>query len=125
MGYESKLIVVDRCELEAPNGSTWVFADEIAIFDLDKMGYDNHDFYDAFKEEIDFKVFVDSRDEETDTDCYGDKIKSADWEALLAALKRIEAEDHYRRLPPVIAMLEAFYAARDEWHDLRVLHYGY
>ena len=40
MGYESKIIIVDRRESEYPNGNKWVHGSEIARFDMAKMGYE-------------------------------------------------------------------------------------
>lgn len=40
MGYESKIIVVERHVHDNPDGGTWVYGSEIARFDLSKMGYE-------------------------------------------------------------------------------------
>lgn len=52
MGYESKIIVINRCELKDDDGkTTWIHGAEIAQFDLCKMGYDYFDGVIAWMEQ--------------------------------------------------------------------------
>lgn len=123
MGYESRLYVVGRFE------GRYVLASVIAEYDLCKMGGESYapEFYKAFKREIDYPIYVD--DEERYEDCYGDKLKAADLDELIAALTAVEQREHYRRIPPLVAMLTALSLSRDEWETdytrLEVVHYGY
>ena len=139
MGYESKVFIVEHYTfikdfegnlLDNPIHSAIV----VAEYDLSKMGYDNSEFYKVFKKEIDYKLWMLSCDDDgneigmdVDTDCYGEHMKSADIGELIEVLKRCEAREHYRRIPPLIAMLEAF--KLDEWNNahctLEAVHYGY
>ena len=132
MGLESKVFVVQRKEFEKRgNRPAWVSASVIAEFDLCKMGWGNQEFFKAFKREIDFTIYLPTCDEEgnetvsaVNEDCYGEHMKSAELSVLISALETIEARDHYRRLPPLIAMLKAF--NDDEWDgELQAVLYNY
>lgn len=139
MGYESKVIIVERNEFTKnfrgePLDKPIVNAITVAEYDLCKMGYDNQTFFNAFKREIDYDIFLPGVDETGDEcmmmmheDCYGEHMKSADIGELVKALRACEAREHYRRIPPLIAMLESFNL--DEWNTehcrLEAVHYGY
>ena len=136
MGYESKVYIVSRCEWEHPDGQRSVYAIAEAEFDLSKMGYSNRDFFAAFKRPIDYTLWLPGCDEqgnekmmEMTEDCYGEHMKAADLGELVEALTVAERREHYRRIPPLIAMLEAFIAEADEWNDgehrLEAVHFGY
>lgn len=137
MGYESKILLVNRHESKTRfDGTTLerpiINAEIVAEYDLCKMGCQAQEFYAAFRREIDYTLFLpgvdangDERIMEKDEDMYGDHLKSANIEELLAALKACEERDHYRRLPPLIAMLETLANMRDEWPVLEAVHYGY
>ena len=140
MGYESKIFIVERYEF--PKMETipaHVSGAVVAEYDLCKMGgmdY-NPEFYKAFKREIDYTLWLPTFDKdgnevmgEVSEDCYGEHMKAATIPDLLSALKKCEKREHYRRLPPLIAMLEAFKKELDEWENrdsvtLEVVHYGY
>lgn len=62
MSYESRIFIVERHEHK-----TWVYGNEIARFDLCKMGYymfDGKSFRDLFKKEIDFDLNINVEDKE-------------------------------------------------------------
>lgn len=133
MGYESKIFVVERCEY---NDGCGACAFPVASFDLCKMGHNDKEFFAAFKREIDYALFLPVSDKDGNSvvqavneDCYGEHMKAADLQDLIDALKISEQRDHYRRLPPLIAMLEALVAERDDWYSeterLEAVHYGY
>lgn len=128
MGYESKLYIVNRHDFRPSYDHVW--GEIVATFDLSKMGYSNHEFYDAFTKEIDYEFYLPTCDDNgnevmdfVNTDCYGTHMKSADLKTVIRALEICEERDHYRRLPPLIAMLKAF--DESEWDELQVVHYGY
>ena len=137
MSYESRVFIVLRHELNNPiTDEPYVNALPVAEFDLCCMGRDNEKFFDAFKTEVDFDLYLPGFDADenevilpTRTDCYDEHLKYATLEDLLAALKSSERREHYRRLPPLIAALKAFIASKDEWGDrggeLIAVHYGY
>ena len=121
MGYESRLYIVRRSGYVLPNGNTWVYGEEIAQFNLCVM---NPAFRAAFTKEIDYTVYDEG--EATSEDKYGDKLRSADVQTVIDVLRSCEAEEHYRRIPPVIAALEAYKAAAGEWeNEIEVVHFGY
>lgn len=137
MGYESKIYIVERHEINkrfdgAPIDPPIVNALVVASYDLCKMGYSNTEFFDAFRNEIDYTLWLPGCDDygnetmtDVDEDCYGEHMKSADIDELIEALKICEQRDRYRRIPPLVAMLEAFAAEREQWDELQVVHYGY
>ena len=139
MGYESKVYIVERHEHNKTVGGEPIDPPIInsivlASYDLCKMGGMDFapEFYNAFKKEIDYKLWLPSFDDygnettaDVDEDCYGEHMKSANIDELIEALKVCEQRDHYRRIPPLVAMLEAFAAEKDEWNELQVVHYGY
>ena len=130
MGYESKIYIVERHD--ASWTETGASALVIASYDLCKMGYDAQEFFGAFTKETDYGLYMPVCDADGNEtmgyvyeDCYGDHLKSGELETVLSALESCEAREHYRRLPPAIAMLKAFIADKDAWGDLQVVHYGY
>lgn len=133
MGYESKVFIVNRTEYQNDAlGKRIVYGEKIAEFDLCKMGGEQYapEFYNAFRDEVDFSLWLPACDEhgneivaEVNEDCYGEHIKGADIDELIDALKAVEQREHYRRIPPLIGMLEGF--KKDEWDELIAVHYGY
>jgi len=74
--------------------------------------------------------YVSVGDERLLTDNYGDPLKEASISDVVAFLEKLRGEDKtYRRVPPLLAMLQAFKASETagEWSEgeLVVLHYGY
>ena len=137
MGYESKIYIVERYTgKNATTGEDYANGIIVASYDLCKAGYNNHEFYEAFRTPIDYTLWLPTFDKdgnevmgEVDEDCYGEHLKSADLLELLDALNIAEEREHYRRFPPLIAMIEALVDARDDWDDanstLQAVHFGY
>ena len=139
MGYESKIYIVERVEHKTniygePIKNPHVGAIIVAEYDLCKMGWKNEEFYQCFNKNIDYTLWVLGCDEHgnevgmaVDTDCYGEHLKSARIDKLISALQVCEEREHYRRIPPLIAMLESFDLR--EWNDdstrLEAVHFGY
>jgi hypothetical protein len=132
MGYESRLFIVDRKSINQKNKPPYVFGEKIAEFDLCKMGYDRIDgktFTDNFKIDLDFDVYSDDycpdcgNEINISIDRYGEKCKGAKVETVIGWLEKYEQQDHYRRIPPVLAFLKALQP--DEWQELIVVHFGY
>ena len=119
MGYESRICVMDELEY---NGG--VHALKLATIDMSGM---ETSFMDLFQTPIEYKIYADDPNEDTDTDCYGAKIKSADIDTVLNWLFNeinIKKND-YRRLRPLYYLLEAYKEDITKWHNIKVLHYGY
>lgn len=118
MSYESKIYVVERSKFSN-------FAPVIASLDLCKMGYDSG-FHQLFTHEIDYDVYIDSHDEPTTEDRYGDHLKDASLNDVLSwSNKRLNVEK-YRRFWILYSLLNSF-AVGNGWdiERLRVIHYGY
>lgn len=132
MGYESRIYIMLRAEYtNKKTGKKLVSALEVAQFELCVMG-ENKAFYNVFDREIDFDMYLPGVDDQgreimefTRSDCYGDPLKMCDLSALLDVLKQAEAKEHYRRLPPLIAMLQAFVDGAEEWGELKAVRYAH
>jgi hypothetical protein len=121
MGYESRVIVVNVNRHLLKNGmEKWVYAERIADIKMSKM---DSDFPKLFTKDIDYKIFKPHTEEETDTDCYGAHIKSADIQTVVGWLEENMKHDDYRRLAPLYGLLKGFNP--EQWECLEVLHYGY
>lgn len=113
MGYESKVYIVDRHSKD--------YADIIATIKLSTMC---NGFTELFTEDIDYKIFAEDGNHDTDTDRYGDHIKSGNKEKIIEYLENlIESGETYSRVKPLLYLLRGFNS--DKWKDLQILHYGY
>ena len=108
MGYESRVYIIRRGEIERSEENIYVYSEKIAEYNLCCMP-DAPDFFGAFRTEIDYDLYLPGCDNDgnecivaTREDKYGQHMKSADISEVIAALERVEANDHYRRLPPLI-----------------------
>ena len=123
MGYESRIIVARRSKWD--NGCVWF--EKLGEMWMSCCGYG---FREIFTTEIESNIYGDgfkrNSDEEIELteDCYGDICKYTDIQTVIDWLEKAEAEEHYRRFTPAIAMLKAY--AAEEWDgELVVIHYGY
>lgn len=114
MGYESKLIIVDRHVWD----SGYAFAEMIAEFRMCCLPWNHREI---FKTPIDFDLYVGC--EAVRKDCYGEHCKMAKPEVVVDALEKMAREEDYRRYNPIIQMLKGFDS--NQWEDLEVVHYGY
>lgn len=129
MGYESKIIVVDRNQHE-----DWVYGGEIARFDLSKMGYDHHngkEFRELFTIPVDFDLNVNSSDDVVPAsfyreDCYGEICKyTEDIDEVIAWLEQSEARDPYRRAKLFLNFLRVLKDSVSDFRQIVLVHYGY
>lgn len=131
MGYESKIIVVERHQHDS-----FVFGDELARFDLCKMGYDFHDgkqFRNLFTVPVDFDLYVNqssSSEEETEdfyrVDKYGEHCKyTTDIDGVIGWLELSEAHDHYRRAALLLDFLRVLKSRQNEYGQLVLVHFGH
>lgn len=135
MGYESRIIVVHRIENEYPNGEKWVFGDEIARFDLCKMGYEHIDgvsFPGLFKTPIDFDLHNINEYDDPDKvyperhyreDCYGVLCCSADIDSVMAWLEKSEAMREWWRAQLFYNFLKTL--KESGLDNLTLVHYGH
>ena len=118
MGYESKLIVVEKWS--APN--TFSMGDTIAEIKLSKMSNSFFPIEETFENEIESPVFMGDSESVTE-DRYGKKLRYTSVEKLLKVLYKCESEEHYRRTELAINTLKSF--TSKDWDDIVVVHYGY
>lgn len=122
MAYESRIYLVDVHHMgEAKSGRVF-FAETIAVFNLSSMGYGNG-WSGLFTTPVDFGIYAENGNDKFCEDRYGDHLKSADFDKVIAWLESAEKRDHYRRIPPLLGILKGF--DRREWEDLQIVHYGY
>ncbi len=121
MGYESRLFIMNRTTWENTDKTVYHYAQELARINMCVMGYDNG-FIELFTMPVDFEIYGDN-DADLTTDKYGDHVKYADFDTVIAWLEEIIKTDNYRRLKPLLAYLKAF--DKTQWEDLIVVHYGY
>jgi len=119
MGYESRLYVVNkRGYVSGETNKQW--AEVIAVFNMCKFGA----FNDIFLKETDCYLYADDGNTEITKDRYGDSLKEASIEDVIAYLENyVVTKEHYRRVEPILRLLKGFDSS--EWDDLVVLHYGY
>jgi len=133
MAYEHKVIVVLRSE-HTTNKGTIIYGENIAEYKCSRMP---HCFYNIFKQNgipIDFDLY-DGNDEPTKTDPYGEHCKMLPLQDVIDCLRDINANDAdykgYRRIAPLIGLLEGFNEAKwTEHYDnyngrLYAVNYGY
>ena len=121
MGYESRVFVVNRNEIERNDGSTYVYAEKIADVKMSCMG---SGFTELFDKKVDYELYIDNGDESTQTDKYGDVMTYTDCKTVIDYLENLIAEGNdYRRLSVLLGLLKGF--NEEEWDDIQVVHYGY
>lgn len=128
MGYESRIYIMRRNEIinEYMN-KPHIYYDNIAKFDLRKLGYDHGGIvWRVFTKPIDFDFYANG-DDPTREDAYGKPLKYCGIKELNKALLEYYEKEKYRRIPPLIACLSALIDDSDAWTDgeLIAVHYGY
>ena len=121
MSYESRIFVVERNEIENRDGTSYVYAEKIADVKMCSM---YNGFKNIFDKEVDYELYIDSGEESTSTDMYGDKMKYTDVQTVIDYLEKlIDRGETYRRLPLLLGMLKGIDTS--QWNDIQVVHYGY
>ena len=128
MGYESKIIFVDRHEYSS--GS--VYGQEISIWDMCKMGwyeFNGKSFKDIFTIPIDFDLNLngDVWGEKARIDSYGEHCKYTTINVVIEWLEHYVEKVNYRRAELLLAFL---YIMKEQinngkWNEICVVHYGY
>lgn len=131
MGYESKIIIGKRKEL--PNGYVWF--DDVAQFDLSKMGYEyveNRTFHETFRTPIDFNIYLNNYDPDKEypdsffrEDMYGKQCKYTETENVLRWLEKSETAKEYWRAELLLMFLRELKEKEPEWGTFCAVHYGY
>ena len=135
MGYESKIVIAERSENKTPNGKTLVWGNEIARFDLSKMGWDEvngKSFPALFTHEIDFDIYINPEqydkimpDNYFREDMYGDICKWASVDTVIDWLEASGVANTYRRAKLFLGFLRVLRDQRKDYGQLCVVHYGY
>lgn len=121
MSYESRILVVNRNEIEHGNEKTYVYAEQIADIKMCSM---YNGFTDLFDKKIDYELYVDNEDEATQTDKYGDTMTYTNCETVITYLENLIANgDNYRRLTMLLGLLKGI--NESQWNNIQVVHYGY
>ena len=123
MAYESRLFIVNRIKYTNWMGKDidWVYGEKIADIKMSSM--QNEEFYALFDKEIDYKLFIDNNEIDTDKDKYDEHLKYAKIGTVVAWLEEELTRSNYRRLQPLLGLLRGF--DEREWDELQVVHYGY
>ena len=116
MGYESRVYVVERNEF----GKDDVITNEIAKFNLGKVGYN---FTDVF-EKNDKGLYIIEDNHYIVEDNYGDKLTIAKAEDVMNIIESESDLDlfEYRRTHDLYVFLQS---AVNNYNDLWCMHYGY
>lgn len=128
MGYESKIIIVERHEHEKLDGTLLPYGDDIACFDLSKMGYEQVNgkaFPAVFTNEIDFDLYCVDPEKPTRVDMYGDICKWADVEDVIDWLEASNVAKTYRRAKLFLDFVRCLRSHLDDFGQLCVVHFGY
>lgn len=118
MGYESKLVVVQKWNAEGVSS----LGETIAEINLCGMPNAFFPIEETFENEIEAPVFMGNSELET-KDKYGKKLRYTSVEKLLKVLYACEAEEHYRRTELAINTLKSFQSK--DWGEIAVVHFGY
>ena len=122
MGYESKLYVVDKMEYAIPEFKPW--GQVICMIDICKYPVVS----DFMREhpDTDCYIYADDGNTEIIEDRYGEPLKECDVEELFEFVNTlVENGETYRRVFPLHAMLKSFVEHKNEWQNLKVLHFGH
>lgn len=135
MGYESRVFIIERSEC---CGGKFVYGDEIARFELCKMGNEvvNYKYFtDVFKTPIDFDLHdigedpncEEYREEDYRTDQYGEHCKYASIDSVLEWLESSETVnvEKYRRAVLLRDFLKMLKDRSSDFGNIVVVHYGH
>lgn len=122
MGYESRIFIVNRKEYKGyKNEKSYVSAEKIADIEMSKM-YDG--FTDLFDRKVDYELYIDSEDETTNTDKYGEVMTCTDCKTVINYLEKLILKGaDYRRLFLLLGLLKGI--KEEQWEEIQIVHYGY
>lgn len=121
MGYESKLYIIEKRNHSLKHdGMRW--GEVIATYDLCKCGPITDFMYN--RHATDCYVYADDGNTRITEDEYGKKLTEAPIPLVIAELEKLKEYD-YRRIYPLLSMLQTFENNRDQWGEIAVLHYGH
>lgn len=134
MGYESRIIVAEKCKIKynesyAKEVGKEYYEFSVMLADM-RLSCMPRSFTDIFTNPVEWELLGEGFEMNSDKefnitkDMYGDLCCYTDLQTVIDYLEKSETEDHYRRNNPAIAMLKA-YAAETWDYPLIVIHYGY
>lgn len=122
MGYESKLYVVEKCNISFVEGMRGALV--VAMFDLCNMGATAFNEVVSTYPKTDCYFYADDGNTVVVEDKYGDSLTEIPIVDMIHILKECKKEfPKHRRIDPAIKLLESFDLT--EWRELIVLHYGH
>ena len=127
MGYESRVFIIDRRE----NEGGFVWGEEIARFDLCKMGWEivaGKQFREVFKTPIDFDLDIPLtgvKDLPYRADAYGDICKSASISDVIGWLEKSKVLRDWKVAKLFYDFLKVLQEHENEYRELILVHYGY
>ena len=121
MGYESRVFIVNRNEINREQDTPYVWGEKIADIKMSCM-YDG--FTALFNKEIDYELYIDNGDESTKTDRYGATMTYTNCKTVVDYLEKLIADgENYRRLSLLLGLLKGI--DESQWSDIQIVHYGY
>ena len=121
MGYESRVFVVNRNEINRGIDAPYVFAEKIADIKMSCMW---HGFRELFNKKIDYELYIDNENEATQTDKYGDAMTYTNCQTVIDYLEKLIANgENYRRLSLLLGILNGI--DESQWDEIQIVHYGY
>ena len=118
MGYESKLYVVEEANFKMPSDKGKVWAEVIGMVDLCKC----YPIKEVFDEIADGYIYADDNNTRIEEDAYGEPLRVASLEAVIARLKIIARTENYWRAKIALAFLKEVQKTNP---NCKVYHYGY
>lgn len=123
MGYESRLYVVEKTNVEADGMK---YARIICMFDMGKF----YPLSDILRDEpkTDCYIYSDDGNTRITEDRYGEALTETDLKTVIGILRGFIAKGQTRRdIPPLLEYLKTLSEQQRDsvWRDVAVLHYGY
>jgi hypothetical protein len=125
MGYESKLVVVDKSDLFTPDDDGKVWAEKIADVRLSVIDGDVLRRIKKYPVASCYYYEHGSEDKVVE-DFYGEELTEVPLKDMISILKDAEEMSSYRRYKIAIGLLESF--SDYDWdttNNIVVLHFGY
>lgn len=126
MGYESRIFIVNRSEVDDfYSENPIIYAEKIADMKLGRM---YNGFIELFKNPIDYTLYIDNENKDTDIDKYGKHLKYTTISEIITYLENLtDSEEYknnpYRRIKPFYNLIKGF--DENEWNELQIVHFGY
>jgi len=132
MGYESRIIVIRKCEHNAALQKDFKYAETMAVYNMCVFPY----FQSIFSNDCPATKYAPYAQGDGDLliteDKYGDPLRERTLEEVIACLDDYitcnPEGEIYSRVRPLKAMLEEFVKVQKfqgDYYKLAVLHYGY